>query len=367
MTVQVWRRADFTASRWDWFRCVSCLTSLRALSNLSESQPPGLSLATFAASFSLVSFISFSAASSAARLSSSVGPPLRHCFAQLSARPTLAVMSSSETRGLSFMHKLSSACSWRSYSVLFAPLSMRQRLDMASSGQQPLSLMTICDSSRPLDIRMSAMKPSPIFSSCSPLRICCLDSEIVTESPRLNFRRSNCTLGGSAKAPISLPGSSQPIMVTFLGSRRPNTPVQGKPSSVHPRRCSSPSGRRWVRRRICLSSSMCSKCISMQKCPKYSAAGTELSCVARRALRLLMFNLSSAACASRFRELLVTSAALPGSTTRSGSGILFLSRRTNQPPVGGPFVSRAFHARHGPLQSCRLIHQPLRSWLGSRR
>mmetsp|Transcript_38483 Transcript_38483/g.114945 ORF Transcript_38483/g.114945 Transcript_38483/m.114945 type:complete len:292 (+) Transcript_38483:1430-2305(+) len=114
ITVQVCRRAERTASRCDWFRCVRDFTSLSALSNLSDSVPPGLSLASFAAGFSLVSCSAFSAASAAARLSSSVMPPLRHCFDQLSARPTLAVISSSETRGRGFVTRFNIACSCRS-------------------------------------------------------------------------------------------------------------------------------------------------------------------------------------------------------------------------------------------------------------
>mmetsp|Transcript_139135 Transcript_139135/g.432921 ORF Transcript_139135/g.432921 Transcript_139135/m.432921 type:complete len:208 (-) Transcript_139135:292-915(-) len=142
ITVQVCRSAERTASRCDWLRCVRVFTSFKALSNLSDSVPPGLSLASLAAGFSLVSSEAFSAAAAAARLSSSVMPPLRHCFDQLSARPTLAVMRSSETRGRGFVTKFSIACSCRSYSVLLAPLSMRQRRDMASSGQQPRNLIT---------------------------------------------------------------------------------------------------------------------------------------------------------------------------------------------------------------------------------
>mmetsp|Transcript_21664 Transcript_21664/g.34678 ORF Transcript_21664/g.34678 Transcript_21664/m.34678 type:complete len:206 (+) Transcript_21664:925-1542(+) len=205
-------------------------------------------------------------------------------------------MSSSGTRDRSFVTKFNMACNCRSYKVLLAPLSIRQRRDSASSGQQPRSRMMIFESSSlPLATWMSAMKPSPSFSSCSPLpRTCCLDSLMVTESPRLNFKRSSWTLGGSCKEPISLPGSSQPMIVTFFGSLRPKTPMAGRPSSVQPKRWSSASVMRCVRRLICRSSSMCSRCIRMQKCPKYSAAITFLSLTCRRPFSLLVSSFSMA-------------------------------------------------------------------------
>mmetsp|Transcript_107739 Transcript_107739/g.327480 ORF Transcript_107739/g.327480 Transcript_107739/m.327480 type:complete len:297 (-) Transcript_107739:319-1209(-) len=114
ITVHVCLKADLTASLWDWLRCVRVFTSARALSSLSDSVPPGLSLASLAAGFSLVSSAAFSAARAAASLSSSVMPPLRHCLDQLSARPTLAVISSSETRGRGFVTRFNIAWSWRS-------------------------------------------------------------------------------------------------------------------------------------------------------------------------------------------------------------------------------------------------------------
>mmetsp|Transcript_81241 Transcript_81241/g.213280 ORF Transcript_81241/g.213280 Transcript_81241/m.213280 type:complete len:216 (-) Transcript_81241:1122-1769(-) len=215
---------------------------------------------------------------------------------------------------------------------------------------------------------MSAMKPSPIFSSCSPLRTCCFDSEIVTESPRLNLNLSNWVFGGRQSEPISLPGSSQPIMLVFLlGSRRPKTPVHGRPSMAHPSRCSSASGRRVVRRLICRSSSRCSRCMSMQKWPKYSAAGTELSGVTIRALSLLGSREPRALSTSFLADLLASVPTFLGSTMRMGSGSLFLSRMMNQPPAGGPLVSRAFQARPSPPQVFRLIHHPLRAPLFSLR
>mmetsp|Transcript_5702 Transcript_5702/g.14510 ORF Transcript_5702/g.14510 Transcript_5702/m.14510 type:complete len:245 (-) Transcript_5702:118-852(-) len=238
---------------------------------------------------------------------------------------------------------------------------MRHRLDAASSGQQPRNLMMIWASLLPFCVRRSAMKPSPIFSSCSPLRTCCLDSAIVTESPRLNLSLSNWVLGGRTRQPISLPGSSQPIIVVFLGSRRPKTEVHGRPSKHHPRRISSLSGRRVLRRLICRSSSMCSRCINMQKWPKYSAACTELSWVTTRAFSLLGSRAEIALSASFRAVLLASVPTLLGSTTRMGSGSLFLSRMTNHPPAGAPLVSRAFQARPSPPQLFRLIHQPLRA------
>mmetsp|Transcript_20594 Transcript_20594/g.58698 ORF Transcript_20594/g.58698 Transcript_20594/m.58698 type:complete len:439 (+) Transcript_20594:1447-2763(+) len=294
MMVQVCLKAERTASLCDWLRCVKVLTSANARSNFSSSVPPGFNFASLAAALSTVSLSANLAASSAARaaarLSSSVGPPWRHCLDQLSANPTFAVMSSSDTRGRALVTRLSMACNCRSYKVLLAPLSMRHLLDIASSGQQPRSRITICASSRPFVGRKSAMKPSPMFSSRSPRRTCCRDSAMVTESPRLNFKRSKFVFGGNTNAPISLPGSSHPIIVCFFGSRRPNTPLHGRPSRVQPNRCNSPSGRRCVLRLICRSSSMCSRCISMQKWPKYSAAACELSCVTKRAFKALGFS-----------------------------------------------------------------------------
>mmetsp|Transcript_6214 Transcript_6214/g.13381 ORF Transcript_6214/g.13381 Transcript_6214/m.13381 type:complete len:279 (-) Transcript_6214:1976-2812(-) len=115
MMVQVVLRADRTASRCDWFRWVRVFTSFKARSSLSSSAPPGFNRASFAAGLSRGFFASSaaarSAASAAAFLSSSVGPPCRHCLDQESARPTLAVMSSSETRGLALVTKLSIAWS----------------------------------------------------------------------------------------------------------------------------------------------------------------------------------------------------------------------------------------------------------------
>mmetsp|Transcript_136267 Transcript_136267/g.436003 ORF Transcript_136267/g.436003 Transcript_136267/m.436003 type:complete len:246 (-) Transcript_136267:1151-1888(-) len=238
---------------------------------------------------------------------------------------------------------------------------MRHRLPMASSGQQPRSRMTSWASSRPRLGLRSAMKPSPIFSSVSPLRTCCLDSEMVTESPRLNFRRSKFVFGGKHSEPISLPLSSQPIMETFFGSLLPKTPVQGRPSRHQPSRCSSASGSLWVRRLICRSSSMCSKCMSMQKCPKYSAASLLLSCVTKRPLSLFRSTCLMAWRASLRRFLFSFSLALAGSTMRIGSGNLVLSRITNHPPIGGPLTSRAFQARASPVHVFLLNHQPLRS------
>ena len=139
MTVHVCFKADLTASRWDWFKCVKVLTSdqnvwwqnkkntrigsnvnlstchslhasFKALSNLSDSVPPGFNFANLAASLTLVSKAACSAACAAAFLSSSEGPPFRHCFDQLSARPTLAVIKSSETRGRGFVTKFNIAC-----------------------------------------------------------------------------------------------------------------------------------------------------------------------------------------------------------------------------------------------------------------
>mmetsp|Transcript_83034 Transcript_83034/g.177974 ORF Transcript_83034/g.177974 Transcript_83034/m.177974 type:complete len:245 (-) Transcript_83034:917-1651(-) len=235
---------------------------------------------------------------------------------------------------------------------------MRQRLVIASSGQHPLNLITSWAwPLLPAD-RMSTTKPSPSFSRSTPLRTCCLDSEIVTESPRLNLSLSKVTLGGSPSAPISLPGSSQPIMVTFFGSRRPKTPVHGSPSRHHPSRCSSPSLIRCVRRLICRSSSMCSRCMSIQKWPKYSAAATTLSWVTIRAFSLLGSRAPIARRDSFCAALLLISPALLGSTIRMGSGNFVLSRMANHPPVGAPLVSRAFHARPSPPQSFLLIHQP---------
>mmetsp|Transcript_85915 Transcript_85915/g.185491 ORF Transcript_85915/g.185491 Transcript_85915/m.185491 type:complete len:434 (-) Transcript_85915:1010-2311(-) len=363
MMVQVCRRAERTASRCDWFRWVRVFTSARARSSFSESAPPGFSFASVAAGCLLsINSAASAAFSSAFRCSSVISPPLRHCFAQLSASPTFAVIRSSETRGRDFVSRFSSAWSWRSYMVLLAPLSMRQRREHASSGQQPRSLTTIWASSRPLCGRMSAMKPSPIFSSCSPLRICCLDSEMVMESPRLNLKRSNWVFGGRQSEPISLPVSSQPIMlVFFLGSRRPKTPVHGRPSMDQPRRCSSASGMRVLRRLICRSSSRCSRCMSMQKWPKYSAACTELSGVTTRAFSRWGSSLLMAMSTSLLAVLLASCPTFFGSMIRMGSGSLFLSRITNQPPAGGPLVSRAFQARPSPPQVSRLIHHPLRA------
>mmetsp|Transcript_30043 Transcript_30043/g.84641 ORF Transcript_30043/g.84641 Transcript_30043/m.84641 type:complete len:245 (-) Transcript_30043:1073-1807(-) len=244
---------------------------------------------------------------------------------------------------------------------------MRQRRDIASSGQQPRRRITTWASSRPRAGRRSATKPSPIFSSCSPFRTCCRDSEMVTESPRLNFSRSKVVEGGRARAPISLPGSSQPMIVTFFGSRRPKTPVQGRPSRHQPRRWSSISGRRCVRRLICRSSSMCSRCMSMQKWPKYSAAATLLSCVTRRPFSRWPSIFAMACCASFLRELPLSSPTLLGSTMRMGSGSFARSRTMNQPPVGGPFVSRAFQPRSSPPQLFRENHQPFLTPFGSRR
>mmetsp|Transcript_67873 Transcript_67873/g.209856 ORF Transcript_67873/g.209856 Transcript_67873/m.209856 type:complete len:223 (-) Transcript_67873:505-1173(-) len=205
-----------------------------------------------------------------------------------------------------------------------------------------------------------------------PVAPYCRDSETATESPRLRRKRSKLAPGGSANPTCSEPGSSQPTRTVFLGSRRPKTRTTISPSNAQPIRTRSASGILRALRRSCRSSSRCSKCIRMQKWPKYSADAADLSCVTSLPLKAATSTFDSILCASsdwrRLADRCLPPEPPPAShcTACRASGSFDDFWRMNQPSNGGQFFdSRAFQARASPPQVPRLKNHPDLPFLAS--